>query len=56
MKRFIKEYLKVISYAALGLIFIVASFYLVMNYYHYEELKRPLYISSGDVNYLNYQP
>ena len=55
MKRFIKEYLKVISYAALGLIFIVASFYLVMNYYHYEELKRPLYISSGDVNYLNYQ-
>ena len=55
MKRFIKEYLKVISYAALGLIFIVASFYLVMNYYHYEELKRPLYISSGDINYLNYQ-
>ena len=55
MKKFIKEYLKIISYTALGLVFIVSSFYLVMNYYHYEELKKPLYISSGDANYLSYQ-
>lgn len=55
MKKFIKEYLKIISYTALGLVLIVSSFYLVMNYYHYEELKKPLYISSGDANYLSYQ-
>ena len=55
MKKFIKEYLKIISYTALGLVFIVSSFYLVMNYYHYEELKKQLYISSGDANYLSYQ-
>ena len=54
MKKFIKDYLKLISYTVIGLVFLVSSFYLVMNYYHSEELKAPLYISNGDINYQSY--
>lgn len=55
MKKFIREYLKIIASTTIGLVFIVASFYLVMNYYHSEELKKTLYISSNDINYTNYK-
>ena len=37
---FIKEYLKIVSYSFLGLIFAFASFYLLANLYHYFELQK----------------
>jgi len=55
MKNFIKDYLKLIAYATTGLVFVFASFYLMMNYNHNEELKKQIYIGSSEVNYLNHQ-
>ena len=37
---FIKEYLKVVSYSLLGLVFAFASFYLLANLYHYLEIRK----------------
>lgn len=54
MKKFIKEYLKIISYSLIGLTLVLTSFYLVMNYYHSEEVKRTIYIHQNDLNYQNY--
>ena len=51
MKEFIKNYLKVLSYVFTGLVFILASFYLIINYNHSEEIKKTIYIGSGDLNY-----
>ncbi len=55
MKKFIREYLRVIAYTATGLVFGIASFYLLMNYYHSEEVSKPLYISQNDVDYTEYK-
>ena len=54
MKKFIREYLRVIAYTATGLVFVITSFYLLMNYYHSEEVKKPLYISANDIDYVEY--
>ena len=54
MKKFIAEYLHIIAYTAVGLVFVISSFYLVMNYYHSRELSAPLYIRNSDSNYGNY--
>ncbi len=55
MKKFIREYIKIIAYTAIGLAFFMTSFYLLINYYHQEELSRPIYISQNDANYLSYK-
>ena len=54
MKKFIKNYINIVAYSFTGLIFMFASFYLLINYYHYEELKKPLYVSENDISYKNY--
>ena len=55
MKKFIKEYLKIIATTLTGLVFIIASFYLMMNYNHSEEIKKTIYISGNDVEYQEIQ-
>lgn len=37
---FLKQYLKIISYSLLGLVFAFASFYLLANLYHYLEIRK----------------
>ena len=37
---FFKQYLKIISYSLLGLVFAFASFYLLANLYHYLEIRK----------------
>ncbi len=37
---FIKQYLKIINYALIGLVFAFASFYLLSNAYHYLEIRK----------------
>ena len=54
MKNFIKEYLNIITYTIIGLIFMIASFYLFINYYHSQELKNNVYISNTDSKYNSY--
>ena len=55
MKNFIKEYLNIIAYSTIGLIFVITSFYLIMNYYHSEEVKTTIYVSENDINYQGYK-
>ena len=38
-----------------SLVFVVASFYLVMTYYHSEEVKTTVYVSQNDINYQSYK-
>lgn len=40
---FIKQYLKIINYALMVLVFAFASFYLLSNAYHYLELRKDFY-------------
>ena len=44
---FIKQYLKILSNVSTGLVFALASFYLLANLYHYYELRRDFY---ADIN------
>lgn len=37
---FLKQYLKIINYALIGLVFAFASFYLLSNAYHYLEIRK----------------
>lgn len=55
MKKFISEYLRIIVYTTLGLMLIISGFYLLMNYYHSEEVKTTLYISENEINVQNYK-
>ena len=55
MKNFIKEYLNIIACCILGFIFILSSFYFVMNYYHYDELKGRIYVGENDGKLVNYR-
>lgn len=55
MKNFIKEYLRVFAYAAIGFVFIISSFYLLINYYHSEELKNTIYFSTNSTSYINHK-
>ena len=55
MKKFIKDYLKLIAYAITGLVFVLASFYLMMNYNHNEELKQNIFIGPNEVYYETHQ-
>ena len=55
MKKYLKDYLKIIAMSITGLIFSIASFYLIMNYYHNEELNRYIYIGENNVYYTNYK-
>ncbi len=38
MKAFLQEYLKIIAYTLLGIVFAYASFYMFLNLYHFEEI------------------
>ncbi|MBQ8891427.1 MAG: hypothetical protein IJ068_01010 [Bacilli bacterium] len=51
MKKFIKDYIKIISTTLIGLVFVLASFYLMINYNHSEEIKKQVYISYNDSRY-----
>lgn len=55
MKKFITDYLNIIIYCILGLVLMIASFYLFINYYHSEEVKTTIYVSDTDAKYLNYK-
>ena len=55
MKKFIREYLDLIAYAALGIAFVISSFYLLINYYHSVEVSKTLYITENDIYYNNYK-
>lgn len=55
MKKFIREYLDLIAYATLGIALVISSFYLLINYYHSEEVSKTLNITEGDVYYRNYK-
>ena len=54
MKKFITDYLNIIIYCILGLVLMIASFYLFINYYHSEEVKTTIYVSDTDAKYLKY--
>ena len=52
MKDIIKEYIKIFSYAITGIVFVFASFYLIMNIYHMQEVSGKFYIEiDKDSNY-----
>ena len=55
MKKLIKEYVKVLAFTFTGVIFILASFYLIMNYNHSEELKSTVFIGEDDIYYSNHK-
>ena len=55
MKKFITDYLNIIIYCILGLVLMIASFYLFINYYHSEEVKTTIYVPDTDTKYLNYK-
>ena len=47
---FLKQYLKIISYTLLGLVFAFSSFYLLVNLYHYFELRKDFVADIGNQN------
>lgn len=52
MKQILKEYVKIFSYAITGIVFVFASFYLIMNIYHMEEVSTTFSINvEEDSNY-----
>lgn len=54
MKKFIIEYIKIIGYTVIGIIFAYSSFYLLLNFYHAKELKRSFsYDAKEDSNYMS---
>ena len=55
MKKFIKDYLNIIAFCIIGFVFILSSFYFVMNYYHYDELKGRVYVGENDGKLVNYR-
>lgn len=52
MKNFICEYLRLIGYTVVGLVFAYSSFYLLINFYHQKELSNTFsYSAQDDVSY-----
>lgn len=45
MEEFIRDYLKIINYSLLGVIFALSSFYLILNYNHYLEIRKDYIIN-----------
>ena len=45
---FFKQYIKLISYALMGLVFMFASFYLFANCYHYLELRKDYVVNFNE--------
>ena len=41
---FFKQYLKIINYTLIGLVFAFTSFYLLANGYHYLELRKDYHV------------
>ena len=50
MRIFINEYTKVAAYAFLGIIFSYASFYLIANIYHYQEIHKEVAVNISDID------
>ena len=55
MKKFLSDYLNIIIYTIIGLTFMIASFYLMINYYHSQEIKAPIYVANNEIKYTSYQ-
>ncbi len=55
MKKFIKEYLNIIAISITGFIFVLTSFYFVINYYHSEEVKKQIYVGQTDSKLIAYK-
>ncbi len=52
MKKFLKEYAKLIGFTLTGLVFAYASFYLFLNFHHYQEIREVYYTDmANDVTY-----
>lgn len=52
MKQILKEYIKILSYALTGIVFVFASFYLIINIYHMEEVSASFVLDvNKDTNY-----
>lgn len=52
MKQILKEYVKILAYAITGIVFVFASFYLIMNIYHMEEVSSTFSLNvEEDTNY-----
>ena len=52
MKDLLKEYVKIFSYTVTGIVFIFASFYLIMNVYHMQEVSSSFVLNiKEDENY-----
>ena len=47
---FFKQYLKIISYSLLGLVFAFTSFYLLANLYHFLEIRKDFYADFSKKN------
>ena len=55
MKNFIKEYINIIAISITGFVFVLTSFYFVINYYHSEEVKKEIYIGQNDTKLTTYK-
>jgi len=50
MRIFVNEYTKIAAYAFLGIIFSYASFYLIANIYHYQEIRKEVVINTKEMD------
>ena len=55
MKNFIKEYLNIIAISITGFVFVLTSFYFVINYYHSDEVKKQIYVGQNDPKLITYK-
>ena len=55
MKKFLSDYLNIIIYTIIGFTFMIASFYLMINYYHSQEIKTPIYVADNEIKYTSYR-
>lgn len=55
MKEFLKGYIKIISYTVIGLVFMISSFYLFINYFHSKEISEGIYVTNLDTKYTEYK-
>ena len=48
MRIFINEYIKVLAYTFMGLLFAYSSFFLILNIYHYQEVRKSYSLDVAD--------
>ncbi len=54
MKKFLMDYINVIAYTITGLVFVVACFLLLLNFYHMKEVNNKYILTSDDVEVRNH--